>query len=93
MFFFGVVWFMAEMGGASYVVKLVREPGKRESRYAHCFSDSDYSDNIEELTMVSHEPQAIEAKSQTDRISALEEQVEFMQMEIDELRQLLEKLL
>lgn len=83
-----------EMSQTGYVVKLEREPGKRESRYAHCFSDEEQSnDSISDsanLIVVSNQvtPENID-NSQSDRITALEEQVELMQMEIDELRQLM----
>ena len=87
-----------EMSQTGYVVKLEREPGKRESRYAHCFSDLDLtelnaSDSTGLLATNSQESQLINEHSQLDRISLLEEQVELMQMEIDELRQKLEQLL
>jgi len=83
-----------EMSQAGYVVKLEREPGKRESRYAHCFSNEEQSsqsisDNAD-LAVVSNQiaPEN-SSDSQSDRIAALEEQVELMQMEIDDLRQLI----
>jgi len=86
----------------SYVVKLEREPGKRESRYMHCFADSDpveeYSSANSSTPVIVNSQnisksdirQEYDAVSQSDRIEALEEQVELMQMEIDELRQLIE---
>lgn len=86
-----------EMSQSDYVVKLEREPGKRESRYAHCFSDLDPTeipsqDNSEFTASDDQEAQASDDQSQSGRITALEEQVELMQMEIDELRQQLELL-
>lgn len=86
---------LTEMSREGHVVKLEREPGKRESRYAHCFIDEEYSENTADdstdLTVADNqETQPNHNNPQSDRIAALEEQVEFMQLEIDELRQLIE---
>ena len=68
------------------VAKLPREAGKREARYAHLFS-GEY-----------HAPSAIEstgaksAASDRDRIDALENLVLELRLELDELRQKLERL-
>lgn len=80
---------MCEREKAPYVLKLEREPGRRESRYMHCFG--------------SHDELAIQAESSSlsgdienhptneHRITVLEEQVALMQLEIDELREKLER--
>ncbi len=76
-----------------FVEKLIREPGKRESRFMHCFGDqveiieshNDDSTVLKSITI----PQPSEDK----RFELLEEQVELMQLEIDELREKLELLL
>jgi len=93
-----------EMISDSHVIKLEREPGKRESRYMHCFADSDFiqddesaeispprqsTENSQDISK-GNNPLNSDAKSQAARIETLEEQVELMQMEIDELRQLIE---
>jgi len=84
---------------SAYLVRLEREPGKRESRYAHCFSDqypveaaqrSDSKAITPDASAIS--PKTIGSDGQIERINTLEEQVELMQMEIDELRSLIEKL-
>lgn len=65
------------------VVKLAREPGKRESRYAHLFSGLPQSS-----TMLIMESDEIETEvSDRERISTLEKQVYELQLGIDELRQ------
>jgi uncharacterized protein len=70
------------------VVKLAREPGKRESRYAHLFSDLPQS-----FTLSITESEKTEAKvSDRERINALEEQVYELQLSLDELRQKFEHL-
>ncbi|MCW9017249.1 MAG: DUF480 domain-containing protein [Kangiellaceae bacterium] len=79
----------------AYVVRLEREPGRRESRYQHCFGspaellDSTMSEPQMEASKIysSDEPESV------NRIEALEQQVELMQMEIDELREKIDTLL
>ena len=76
-----------------FVIKLEREPGKRQSRYAHCFTDLETLEkdiNAEApVTSYTHHIDDSPSHNQTTRITALEEQVELMQLEIDELRQLI----
>ncbi|PHS18541.1 MAG: DUF480 domain-containing protein [Kangiella sp.] len=77
-----------------FVIRLEREAGKRDSRYAHCFADlevldkADEADNSNELAAINDNTPA--DINQNSRIIALEEQVELMQLEIDELRQMIE---
>jgi uncharacterized protein YceH (UPF0502 family) len=65
------------------VVKLSREPGKREARYAHLFS------GIPQLsTLSTTEKDDIETEvSDCERINTLERQVHELQLSLDELRQ------
>jgi uncharacterized protein YceH (UPF0502 family) len=70
------------------VVKLPREPGKRESRYAHLFSGTP-----QPSILSTTESDEIEIKiSDRERIDALEKQVYELQLSIDELRQKYEHL-
>lgn len=70
------------------VVKLAREPGKRESRYAHLFSE-----NPQASTVSSTESDETKAEiSDRERIDALEKQVYSLQLGLDELRQKYEQL-
>jgi uncharacterized protein YceH (UPF0502 family) len=70
------------------VVKLPREPGKRESRYAHLFSG-----NPQPSTFPTMESDGVETSvSDRERIDALEKQVYRLQLDIDELRQKYEQL-
>ncbi|MBY4675884.1 YceH family protein [Marinobacterium arenosum] len=70
------------------VVKLPREPGKRECRYAHLFSGE-----------VEHTPAAMPSSAaggsldQEERIAELEQQVAEMRQQIADLQQLLDELL
>ncbi len=74
-----------------YVVRLAREPGRRESRYAHLLSGS-----VEGATDGVEQPFAAElpatgtagadAKSLQERVAQLEQRVEQLQREIEGLR-------
>lgn len=65
------------------VVKLPREPGKRESRYAHLFSGSPQASSVS--TMASR---VIETDmSDRERIAILENQVLVLQLSFDELKE------
>ncbi len=65
------------------VVKLPREPGKRESRYAHLFSGLP---QLSTLLTTENDVTEIEG-SDRERIDALEKQVYDLQLGLDELRQ------
>ncbi len=79
-----------------FVIRLERKAGKRDSRYAHCFSDlmeleqASEADNSDELAAINVKPPT--DVNQNSRIISLEEQVELMQLEIDELRQMIESI-
>jgi len=67
-----------------FVVQLPREPGKRESRYAHLLSGE---------VKIPATPEAVQAapplsQSDHERINQLEQQVQRLQQEIDELKEL-----
>jgi uncharacterized protein len=70
------------------VVKLPREPGKRESRYAHLFSG-----NPQPSTETTMESDGVETTvSDRQRIVTLEKRVQELQLGLDELRQKYEQL-
>jgi uncharacterized protein len=70
------------------VAKLPREPGKRESRYAHLFNGLPQSP-----TLSTSEIDEIETEvSDRERLDALEKQVYALQLSLDELRQKFEQL-
>ncbi len=85
-----------ENGKPAKVIKLDREPGKRESRYAHCFAEkvvtSEFqTDNASHTHSVSDNLQTDTTNSQDNhamekRVALLEEQVELLQLELEELR-------
>ena len=70
------------------VMKLPREPGKRESRYAHLFSGKP---QVQPLSAVEHE-ESETMGSDKARIDALEMQVKQLQQGLDELRQKFDQL-
>jgi uncharacterized protein len=70
------------------VAKLPREPGKRESRYAHLFSG-----NPQPSTVQTMESDVVETTvTDRQRIVILEKQVHELQLGLDELRQKYEQL-
>lgn len=72
------------------VVKLPREPGKRESRYQHLFSGEV---DVEALAVASSSTPSAVATPTTEKILKLEQEVENLKNEVAELRQLLESVL
>lgn len=73
---------LAQREDGPYVVRLPREPGKRESRYMHLFSG-----DVETLINV------VEAVSPLDNDSDLVSRVEALEIEVAELKQRLASLL
>jgi uncharacterized protein len=65
------------------VVKLPREPGKRESRYAHLFSGIPQPSSLP----VTETNEIVTKVSDRERIDALEKQVYELQLSLDELRE------
>lgn len=63
-----------------YVVKLPREPGKRESRYAHLFSGE-----VDLQALAEASPASSYAFPAADRLSALEEEVETLKSQLQAL--------
>lgn len=62
------------------VVKLPREPGKRESRYAHLFSGEPQASGLPATEISNNEEVSLQ-----DRIETLEKQVAELQLNVDEL--------
>ncbi|MCO4209756.1 DUF480 domain-containing protein [Aeromonas hydrophila] len=76
---------LAEQG--PYVVKLPREPGKRESRYAHLFSGE-----VDLQALAETAPASSYASSAADRLTALEEEVESLKAQLQLLAERLAQL-
>lgn len=75
---------LAERENAPLVVRLAREPGKRESRFAHLFSG--------EVSVATSEMAVSEPSSLNQRLTTLEETVASQQQIIEELRAEIEAL-
>lgn len=68
------------LDGQEWVMKLAREPGKRESRYMHLFSDqTEFVNQAEDENI--EQPETL---SLITRVTALEKQVEDLQLQISE---------
>ncbi|MFE8729147.1 YceH family protein [Aeromonas hydrophila] len=76
---------LAEQG--PYVVKLPREPGKRESRYAHLFSGE-----VDLQALAEAAPASSYASPTADRLTALEEEVESLKAQLQLLAERLAQL-
>lgn len=70
---------LASREDGPYVVKLAREPGKRESRYAHTFC----GDAVPEASLPTPAPETAD----DGRVAALEERVADLEAQVAELRQ------
>lgn len=74
---------LASRTDGPFVVQLPREPGRRDSRYAHLFSgDVDIDVPTESVA----EPTQPRPRPQSDRIERLEELVAELRRELDELK-------
>ncbi|MBY8286169.1 YceH family protein [Vibrio fluvialis] len=73
---------LEDLANRSLVVKLPREPGKRESRYQHLFSGDVDFDSLASFS--EHEPS-------NSQLEALEQEVAALREEVAELRALIEQ--
>lgn len=83
---------LASREDGPFVVRLVREPGRRDSRYAHLLSGSveGATEGIEEHTAAAAPAAATpraDTKSLQDRVAQLEQRVAQLEREIQGLRQ------
>ena len=70
---------LKNLNGSELVVKLAREPGKRESRYAHLFTNEDFTVKNE------NEPPLTKNTELTIRVTQLEAQVAKLTKQVTEL--------
>lgn len=87
---------MLELNGEKLIVKLEREPGKREARYAHLFSGSEAFDPITESAQAAqipqghHTPETAHTGSLQDalkRIETLEGQIERLHTRLNDMQE------
>lgn len=76
--------------GKGYVVKLEREPGKRESRYLQTFSDASEQQDYQ---VASESASAVKNNIDDDRVTLLEQEVAQLKQQIAYLTEQLEQLL
>lgn len=78
---------LAQRAGGALVTRLPREPGRRESRYAHLLSGMAAVEAAAAATSaaMAAEP-AVTGRSQAERINALEEEVRALRAALDDLR-------
>lgn len=75
---------LASLEEMELVKKLPRQPGRKESRYAHLLSGEPQVSGNEEA--VQNEPDKILVRKKDDRLDALEQQVEELHEELKNLR-------
>lgn len=80
---------MHALNGEQLVVKLEREPGKRESRYAHLFSELDAQVTTAQPA-TSHPVSSPASDTAIQRIEALESDVADLQAQVKELKELVD---
>lgn len=79
---------LAEHPKGPFVVKLPKEPGKRDSRYMHLFSGDVDLDALQQAA----DSAAPVSSAASERIEALESEVEALKQEVAELKALVESL-
>lgn len=80
---------LLERGDGPFVVRLPREAGKRESRYAHLFCGAV---QIPELPEMEDSPIGVSSED-NDRLDRIEQMIDEFRREIDEIKNKLEKIL
>jgi len=79
---------LARREDGPFVVRLAREPGRREARYAHLFSGEPVVAPADEPMEPAHSaPSRVDRDDTTRRIEALEQQVEELRREVEVLKQ------
>jgi uncharacterized protein len=81
---------LAHRESGALVVRLAREPGRREARYAHLFSGPIAADSTPEPSPAQSPAGAPSAPAHADRLAALESEVRSLREEIERLKHRLE---
>lgn len=76
---------LSTRGEGAYVVRLPRQPGRKESRYAHLFSGE--PDLSEETSAPTREPALQTVQAEDERIAKLEAEVQALQDALQRLEQ------
>ncbi|WP_206483052.1 DUF480 domain-containing protein [Thalassotalea sp. G2M2-11] len=83
---------LQDFNGQSLVKKLAREPGKRESRYVHLFTDQEACDQepfVQSTAALSVEEACDNTSELTSRVSQLEQQVAALTEQVISLKNLI----
>ena len=75
---------LAERTEGALVVQLARQPGRKESRYAHVLMGEPEEGDVQTEGPV--DAAALEVRAENERIAALEEQVEALRDELADVR-------
>jgi len=71
-----------------FVIKLPRQRGTKESRYAHLLGGEVKTEKIEEQAVSARlEPAALEVRAENERMAKIEEELEVLRLELSELKQ------
>ena len=71
-----------------FVTKLARQPGTKESRYAHLLGGEVKIERVEEQPAIARlEPAALEVRAENERMAKIEEEMEALRLELSELKQ------
>lgn len=78
-----------ELAERNLVIRLPRQPGRKEQRYAHLFSGEPVVSN--DNMSASPEPARLQVMAENERLSALEEEVRRLREEMREMRKEIEE--
>ena len=82
---------LQNLNNAQLVKKLAREPGKRESRYIHLFSDTSEAEFVSAEAEATHEPLSSAVQDELEsRVALLEQEVEQLKAALARLSALVE---
>jgi len=74
---------LTEMIEADYIIKLPRQPGRKESRYTHLLSGEPLP---EEMTVARPEAATLSVRSENDRIDTMRSEIESLRVELEQFR-------
>lgn len=72
-------------GEGAYVLKLPRQPGRKEARFAHLFCGE--PELAEPEVLVNSEPATLEVRAENERVTRLEEELTCVRTELEELKE------
>ena len=70
-----------------FVIRLPRQPGTKEARYAHLLAGEVKIEEHSQASAPKMEPAMLEVRAENERMARLEQQIETLQLELGELKQ------